>query len=166
MNPSYKLFLDLDGVLADFDQGVYQITQKYPHQMTVGELWKAVSRAEHFFDTLPWMEGGKRLWYATQACSPIILTGLPHGNWAEPQKRIWCTRELGADVPVITCMARDKITLACKQLKSKEIPVLVDDRPKYRALWEERGGIFIHHKTVGESLEALKHLDFPIDESV
>ena len=140
---SYRLFLDLDGVLADFDKGIYRITGQHPHQLKIGHLWKAAAKADGFFTHLPWMPEGRVLWEATQTLNPTILTGLPLGNWAEPQKRAWCARELGSHVPVLTCMARDKIKHARQILKKNETPVLVDDRPKHRALWEEQGGLFI-----------------------
>ena len=161
---SYRLFLDLDGVLAHFDQGIYRITGSFPHQITVRELWKAASKADGFFTHLPWMPDGRVLWEATCGLSPTILTGLPLGNWAEPQKRAWCTRELGPDVPVITCMARDKIKHAKAILKKGEIPVLVDDRPKHRPLWHDGGGIFIHHTSVQNSLKALEDLGFLLNQ--
>jgi hypothetical protein len=47
-------------------------------------------------------------------------------------------------------MARDKRDHA------KEGDVLVDDQLRHRALWEEAGGIFIHHKSARESIEELK----------
>ena len=152
---SYRLFLDLDGVLAHFDQGIYQITGQLPNQLTVREIWKAASKADGFFTHLPWMPQGRVLWEATQSLNPTILTGLPHGQWAEPQKRLWCARELGSNIPVITCMAKDKIKYAQHVLNTDEIPVLVDDRPKHKALWEQAGGIFITHRSVETSLKAL-----------
>ena len=38
---------------------------------------------------------------------PTILTGLPLGNWAAPQKVDWAAEHFPG-VPIITCMARDK----------------------------------------------------------
>jgi hypothetical protein len=163
---SYRLFLDLDGVLANFDQGIYQITGCYPNQLTVSNLWQAAVKSDGFFEHLPWMPEGKKLWEATKKFNPTILTGLPRGQWAEPQKRTWCARELGYDVPVITCMAKDKIKFAHAILESAEIPILVDDRPKYRELWEAKGGIFIVHKSVSESLRRLSQLGFEVTENV
>ena len=160
---SYRLFLDLDGVLANFDQGVHQITGSYPHQLSVSQMWKAIARASGFFEHLSWMPQGENLWEATKIYQPTILTGLPRGNWAEPQKRAWCARELGAGVPVITCMAHEKIKWACDVSEPGETPVIVDDRPKHKTLWENKGGIFIVHKSVNESLTELRHLGFKID---
>ena len=159
---SYRLFLDLDGVLADFNQGIYQITGLFPDQLKIRDLWRAAARADGFFTHLPWMPEGRVLWKATCTLNPIILTGLPLGNWAESQKREWCARELGSHVPVITCMAKDKIKFAKGVLDSSEIPVLVDDRPKHRAVWEEQGGVFITHTSVSRSLDALVNLGFTI----
>jgi hypothetical protein len=39
--------------------------------------------------------------------------------------------------------------------------VLVDDTLKHRHLWEEAGGIFIHHRSARESIEQLADY-FPI----
>lgn len=166
LDTSYRLFLDLDGVLANFDQGMYQITGCYPHQLPVRKLWQAAAKADGFFEYLPWMPEGKRLWDCTKQFNPTILTGLPRGQWAEPQKRSWCARELGLNIPVITCMAQDKIKFARSILQSNEIPVLVDDRPKHKQLWEAQGGIFIVHQSVSESLHHLRQLGFEITEEL
>jgi hypothetical protein len=37
---------------------------------------------------------------------------------------------------------------------------LVDDREKYRALWEQAGGIFIHHRDAASSIRELRVRDF------
>ena len=46
-------------------------------------------------------------------------------------------------------MARDKRNHA------REHDVLVDDQDKHRHLWEEVGGIFIHHKSARQSIAEL-----------
>jgi hypothetical protein len=42
-----------------------------------------------------------------------------------------------------------------KRKHAKEGDVLVDDTLKHRHLWEEAGGIFVHHRGVEESLGEL-----------
>lgn len=37
-------------------------------------------------DTLEWMPDGRELWAGIVDYNPTILTGLPMGTWAEPQK--------------------------------------------------------------------------------
>ncbi len=60
-------------------------------------------------------------------------------------------------------MTRDKAIEASRLLAEGETPVLVDDREKTRAPWEEAGGIFIHHRSAAESIEELKELGILLD---
>ena len=52
------------------------------------------------------MPDAQVLFEAVKHLKPTILTGLPLGNWAAPQKERWAPAFPG--VPIITCMARDK----------------------------------------------------------
>ncbi|HTI87021.1 MAG TPA: hypothetical protein VL966_10490 [Alphaproteobacteria bacterium] len=149
-----KLFIDLDGVLADFDRGVERVTGKRPEQLKVAEMWRALAREPQFFDTLDYMHDAELLWLFCKPYHPTILTGLPLGSWAPEQKRRWVARMLGGDVPVITCMSRDKPRY------SGPGHVLVDDREKVRAGWEEKGGIFVHHASAERSIAELRRLGF------
>lgn len=149
-----RLFVDLDGVLADFDSKVLELTGKRPGDFErSGPMWAAISppRTQGFYASLPWMSDGMVLWEFVQQYQPTILTGLPMGTWAEAQKRDWCARMLGPSVPVICCMARDKH----KHCQAGDI--LIDDREeKARKPWEEAGGKFIHHTSASKSIEALR----------
>lgn len=149
-----RLFLDLDGVLADFDRGVEAVTGRRPEALRVPEMWRALSRAPAFFETLHWMHDAERLWRFCAPHAPTILTGLPLGAWAPEQKRRWVARMLGAHVPVITCMSRDKPRHAGPGR------VLVDDRAAARAGWEAAGGVFVHHTGADASIAALRALGF------
>jgi len=149
-----KLFLDLDGVLADFDRGVEAVTGKRPDQLSVRQMWKALAREPDFYGTLDMMHDAQVLWEFCEPYQPTILTGLPLGDWAPGQKRRWVAAMLGADVPVITCMTRDKHRF------SGPGHVLVDDRVGTRDPWEAAGGIFILHTQAARSIAELKLLGF------
>lgn len=144
------LFLDLDGVLADFDRGVVAVTGQRPESLSAREMWRELSRHPDFFGTLEFMHDAQALWAFCAPHRPTILTGLPLGSWAPEQKRRWVARMLGADVPVIACMARDKARYASPGA------VLVDDREKARDPWEAAGGTFILHTGAGPSIRALQ----------
>ncbi|BAI72207.1 hypothetical protein AZL_015690 [Azospirillum sp. B510] len=148
------LFLDLDGVLADFDRGVVAVTGKRPEQQPMKEMWRALSRHADFFGTLEFMHDARELWAFCAPHQPTILTGLPMGSWAPDQKKRWVARMLGADVPVITCMARDKARYASPGA------ILVDDREMARAPWEAAGGRFILHRSADGSIAELVTLGF------
>jgi hypothetical protein len=149
-----KLFLDLDGVLADFDAGVHAVTGRRPEELPLKTMWAALSRAPAFFETLRFMVDAEALWAFCAPHHPTILTGLPLGKWAPEQKKRWVARMLGAHVPVITCMSREKPRW------SGPGSVLVDDRESACEGWEKRGGIFVHHVSAEQSIAALRRLGF------
>jgi len=154
--PMHELFLDLDGVLVDFDAGVKRVTGNLPSELSPRRMWPQLARADGFYEHLDWLPDGRRLWTAVEPLRPTILTGLPMGKWAEPQKRAWCARELGAEVPVITCMSRDKAARANEAVPRGRTPVLVDDRERLRESWELMGGLFVHHTDAESTLRALE----------
>jgi hypothetical protein len=100
------------------------------------------------------MHDAQVLWEFCEPYKPTILTGLPMGDWAPDQKRRWVAAMLGAHVPVVTCMTRDKHRYAGPG------HVLVDDRAGTREAWEKAGGIFILHTQAVRSIDELKRLGF------
>jgi hypothetical protein len=153
-----QLYLDCDGVLADFHAGAVAALGMHPKAYEkrhgVGRFWAKLAKAEDFYFSLPLMPGAMDLFEAVRHLDPIILTGLPIGNWAADQKVRWAAKHFPG-TRIITTMARDKRNHA------KEGDVLVDDMLKHAHLWEDAGGIFIHHKSVEETLGRLKDY-FPL----
>jgi hypothetical protein len=154
-----QLFLDCDGVLADFDSYAEKIFGLPPRKAEElhgkKRFWADLQSHPDFYFNLPLMPGARELYEAVKHLNPIILTGLPLGDWAEPQKRRWAEKYFPG-VRVICCASVDK------RLHMKPGDVLVDDWPKYRHLWEEAGGVFILHRSVEESIDGLSQL-FPIE---
>lgn len=136
--PDKLVFCDLDGVLADFEDGVKSCFKKPITEVKPSSLWGFINKSNTFFETLGWMPNGRELWERIRKYDPIILTGIPPGHkTAEEQKRNWCARELGPDVHVITCLSRDKYKYCL--LKS----ILIDDKDLNRENWTNKGGKFI-----------------------
>jgi len=147
-----RLFLDADGVLADFDLGVRRLLGMRPKEFIAkhgrGTFWKRLARANNFYGSLPEMPDARLLFDAVKHLQPTILTGLPMGNWAAAQKIEWAAEHFPG-VPIITCMARDKH----KHMHPGD--VLVDDREKHRQAYEAAGVVFIHHRKAEDSLRQL-----------
>lgn len=154
------VYLDCDGVLADFDKAASTIfgmpPKVFERRFGPGLFWKKLANTPDFFATLDLMPDAMELFDAVRHLDPVILTGLPRGNWAEPQKRHWA-RQHFPGVEVITTSA------ALKREHCHPGDALVDDRDKHRHLWEEAGGIFIHHKDARSSIAALKAHGFPVE---
>ncbi|WP_264046820.1 HAD family hydrolase [Methylobacterium flocculans] len=147
------VFLDCDGVLADFDAGAERVfgmpPQAFEARHGLKRFWSALAAHDDFFGGLPLLPDAVELYEAVRHLRPIILTGLPRGAWAEPQKRRWAQRHF-PDVEVITTSA------ALKREHCRPGDALVDDRDKYRPLWEQAGGVFIHHRSAAASIRALR----------
>ena len=147
-----RLFLDADGVLADFDRGAVELLgmkpQAYIARHGAGSFWKRLAQAKNFYGSLAEMPDARILFDAVKHLKPTILTGLPMGNWAAAQKIDWAAEHFPG-VPIITCMARDKH----KHMHRGD--VLVDDREKHREAYEAAGVVFIHHKHAEDSLRQL-----------
>jgi hypothetical protein len=153
-----KLFLDCDGVLADFDSGARKVLgglspEQFESRHSKREFWRRLANAPDFYATLPLLPDARLLFEAVEHLRPTILTGLPLGTWAAPQKVAWAERYFPR-TPIITCMARDKYRYM------DEGDVLIDDRSDHRDKWEDAGGVFIHHKNARASLDELARI-FP-----
>ena len=152
-----RLFLDADGVLADFDRAARTLLGSSPKHFIAkhgrGTFWKRLAKAKNFYGSLPEMPDARLLFDAVEHLKPTILTGLPLGSWAAPQKVEWAAEHFPG-VPIITCMARDKH----KHMHRGD--VLVDDREKHRAEYEKAGVVFIHHRNAEDSLRQLAKI-FP-----
>lgn len=154
-----QLYLDCDGVLADFDKGATAILglapRAYEKKHGIGRFWQKLASAPDFYFGLPLMPDAMELFAAVRHLHPVILTGLPRGNWAADQKVRWAAQYFPG-TKIITTLARDKRDHA------REGDVLVDDQLKHRHLWEEVGGIFIHHRDARRTIDELAEY-FPLE---
>jgi hypothetical protein len=153
-----QLYLDCDGVLADFDAGAIAVLGMPPREFRdrygARLFWKKLAAAPDFYFLLPLMPDATELFEAVRHLDPIILTGLPLGGWAADQKVRWAAQHFPG-TRIITTMARDKRDHA------REDDVLVDDMVKHRHLWEEVGGVFVHHTSAAATIQTLATY-FPI----
>jgi hypothetical protein len=150
---NFNIYCDLDGVLADFDKGVFKLFNRRADEISPKILWSKLASEKNFFNSLPWTEDGKFLWNHISMLNPIILTGCPRGDWAKSQKYEWCSRELGVDVQVITCSSREKAQF-CVPVGS----ILIDDRKISEESWIAAGGNFILHRSATETLDRLREV--------
>lgn len=142
-----QIYCDLDGVLADFDQGYLAAFGELPRG---NADWDRVLKFPNFYAGLPMIPDALELWSFILPHNPIILSGVPDEIPSAAQdKRSWVDRYLGTRVPAIFCASRDKSFFCAPG------DILIDDRPRYRDLWEARGGIWITHYTAYQTITKL-----------
>ena len=152
------LYIDMDGVLADFRSGASAVLGlKFPgrgRKLTDAE-WKQIDGTPGFWEGLPVMKDAKKLWNFIRPHKPNILSAAPQ-QWDEAVKgkKTWLKNNLGNVGGTIHIVKRKD-----KQLYAKG-NVLVDDHQKNITEWEAAGGIGILHTSVKKTIDALKKLGY------
>jgi len=151
-NPFEQFYLDLDGVFADFNKRVYDISGRYPHQFDKG-MWKFIMADRDFFAKLEFMPNAEHLWEYTKQFNPKFLTGAPPGERSRNQKREWVAKKFGPEYETIVLPRKDK------QLHSGPNKVLIDDHPENCAMWADKGGLAIlFNGDVWDAIEIIEEI--------
>ena len=85
-----KVYLDMDGVLADFDRGVKELCHLQPTSQNKerddaqdDRMWAAIRQIGHFYGKLSLMPGAKEMFdriYEQFGDMVEVLTGVPKAN--------------------------------------------------------------------------------------
>lgn len=148
-----QLFLDMDGVLADFDTGYGDRFGTKADKTADNVDWNLVRRTPNFYRDLPPMPDLMELWGYAAQFKPIILTGIPSSiAEAADNKRAWVDKNLGSDVPMIGCLSKEKYA------HGKPGDILVDDWEKHQHAWLNMGGVWITHTSAASTISHLRTL--------
>jgi hypothetical protein len=144
------LFVDMDGVLADFDRHHETVFGWRPNKANDDVDWNAVRVVKGFFADIPPMADLPQLWARIDCYRPIVLTGVPPSvEEAADNKRAWVAKHLGSYIEVRCCQSREKWQHA------KPGDILIDDWIKYKRLWLTAGGRWITHHSAEETIADL-----------
>lgn len=148
-----QLYVDLDGVLADFDAGYERLTGVRPDKAKDDVDWGLVRTAKTFYLDLPPMSDYAALWARISRYDPIVLTGVPTSIPAVGiQKVNWVNTWIGKRTMVILCKSKDKANYC------RPGDVLIDDWEKHRDRWIAAGGRWITHTSAIETDRALTEI--------
>ena len=155
------VYVDMDGVIADFDKGFYDITGMNTDNVDDSELWAAIDAhgKAKFFSELPWMAGGKDLWtFVTSNFLQVkILSALGKSDKVDKQTTQGKTAWLRHNIP---SLHQDDIILVenkhRKRHYSKPGDIIIDDTPVVIQEWIKKGGIGLLHKTASATIAELK----------
>lgn len=154
---TYKVFLDSDGVLADFDSRAVELLEgRRIHEVPKGLLWARIERYDRevakFFETLPLMPNAAMLVEFVQANFDfggiLTATGYTPKDGAA-QKARWYAQHFPGVKVICVDKSADKAVHALGA-------ILVDDRTKSLDPWIEKGGIGILHTSVEDTIEQLR----------
>ena len=160
-NPNRIIYVDLDGVLADFSGHFQKISNLNINAISDDELWKIIGGYDKakFFSELPWLSGGRELWnFITQNFLQVkILSALGKSDLQDKQtsagKRMWLNRNLPN-------LREDDIILVQNKHKKRHYAkpgdIMIDDNDIVIQEWVKKGGIGILHKTANETIGKLR----------
>lgn len=153
------IYIDMDGVVADFDQSIVDYFGEEYSNKIADEFWKRTCVEAEIFRRMPAIPEGVRMVNAIGAerdiCFMTSTGGMPHHIDIAKQKLDWlCAHGLG-EHPVAFCM-----NTRGKGLYAKPGALLIDDREKVCTEWILQGGearLFTRGKAPEIAAIALSH---------
>ena len=161
----YKVYLDMDGVLADFDQRFRDISGMEPRDFENKygrkEFWNLIDEENKikFWVGIPVMDGAAALVNAVKDYDYELLTSPSAKKQSYLGKILWVKNHTGSVFP-------SKPRINFKRAKEKhevkpqlsQTDILIDDREDTIGRWNAAGGTGIVYKSIGQVLSDLKKL--------
>ena len=141
----YKIYLDMDGVLVDFDQQFKDLTGMMPREFESKHgstgFWEAIDKAGvGFWRGMSWMPGGEALYNRASQFDHELLSSPSRSELSKIGKRLWRRDKT----------PNTKLTLSRSYLKKNYAApnhILIDDREDNIQQWRDAGGIGILYKS-------------------
>ncbi len=150
----YKIYCDMDGVLADFESGYEELTGiDLRGEFQKGDnFWDPISKAGvGFWAGLKWMPDGQELWDYLKPFNPILLSAPSREQSSRIGKHVWVKHKIPG-TKLILRYASQKQELATPE------SILIDDRQVNIDQWEAAGGIGILHTSTANTIQQLQKL--------
>ena len=150
----YKIYCDMDGVLADFESGYEELTGvDLRGEFQKGEdFWDPISKAGvGFWAGLKWMPDGQKLWDYLKPFNPVLLSAPSREQSSRIGKHVWVKHKIPG-TKLILRYASQKQELATPE------SILIDDRQVNIDQWEAAGGIGILHTSTANTIQQLQKL--------
>ena len=150
----YKIYCDMDGVLADFESGYEELTGvDLKGEFKKGDdFWDPIKVAGvGFWAGLKWMPDGQKLWDYLKPFNPILLSAPSREQSSRIGKHVWVKHKIPG-TKLILRYASQKQELATPE------SILIDDRQVNIDQWEAAGGIGILHTSTANTIQQLQKL--------
>ena len=153
-----KVFLDMDGVLADFDS---PIINQFGSKKEWNDRWDLLD-PNFFHDLNKLPDDDKLVEYVRGLFDVHVLTAIPKKgkfDGARKQKYAWCYNHYKIYPSYIhVCFRSEKQFFAVEEALQPNI--LIDDNAKNVAEFKAKGGIAILHTSTDQSIKELQQLGF------
>lgn len=150
----YKIYCDMDGVLADFESGYEELTGiDLRGEFKKGDdFWDPIKAAGvGFWAGLKWMPDGQELWDYLKPFNPVLLSAPSREQSSRIGKHVWVKHKIPG-TKLILRYAKQKQELATPE------SILIDDRQVNIDQWEAAGGIGILHTSTANTIQQLQKL--------
>jgi len=150
----YKIYCDMDGVLADFERGYEELTGiDLRGEFQKGDdFWDPISeKGVGFWAGLKWMPDGQKLWSYLKPFKPDLLSAPSREDSSRIGKHVWVKHKLPG-TKLILRYAKQKQELATPE------SILIDDRQVNIDQWIAAGGVGILHTSAEDTIQQLQNL--------
>ncbi len=154
-----KLYCDMDQVLCDFITSANFVLGNDFTKVNNIMRWESIGSVKNFWEDLPWMPDGEKLYANIMKYDPYILSAYSERdkNCIEGKHK-WIQKNTSIPVSRVNLVKRaEKKSFA---IFNGQANVLIDDYLKNTKDWEESGGIAIHHSDTKKTLKELSNLGF------
>ena len=150
LNPKSEIYVDMDGVLADFFGEWKKLVGKDWREIGKDEIEPALKKIrdeDKFWLNIPLTANAKKLLGIIKEVKgnyKILSSPLANDPKSEPHKREWIEKNLDFFPPTEVIITKDKAKYATNPDGTPNI--LIDDYGVNIAAWESAGGIGFKHK--------------------
>ena len=160
MENKYKIYLDMDGVITDFDKRFTDLAgmgpREYESSFGKDKFWDFIDSKEKgggvgFWVGMPWMPGGPELYNRVSQYDHALLSSPSRSESSRIGKHQW-KKKYTPSSKLILALARNKQNYADGN------NILIDDRESNIRQWREAGGIGILYKSADQVNKELDKL--------
>ncbi|AGR47829.1 hypothetical protein SmphiM12_197 [Sinorhizobium phage phiM12] len=145
MNIKPTIYIDSDGVCADFETFYEEAFQHRHDSVTDEEMWRNINAHGRFFSMLPLIDGTLEfIERFKKTHNIVILTACPKSDYQRSalQKKAWFKTFVDPDLMVLPVLGGKNKFLFLQNPGD----VLIDDFEKNIVPWIEAGGFGVVHK--------------------
>ena len=162
---AYTIYLDMDGVIADFDQRFLDLSgmtpDKYKDKYGMNQFWDFIDEENkiRFWAGIPVMSGAKKLIDYVSQYDYEILTAPSIKKQSRLGKMIWL-RKIHPDLFPNTPKVNFKPAKEKHQVKTTltKTDILIDDKASTVDTWNSSGGTGILYTSADNAIQQLKNL--------